>query len=313
MSDDVKNIVIIGTGPAGLTAAIYSARAMLNPVVFAGLQPGGLLTTTTDIENFPGFENGIGGFELMQTMEAQAKRFGALIVSDTIERVDFSARPFTLISGSGETVRAQSVIIASGARPRTLDLPGEAELFGGGGVSTCATCDGFFYREKIVAVAGGGDSACEEAVFLTRFASKVYLIHRRDALRASEIMQQRVFENKKIEVLWNTVPVRFISQNKKLTALAIKNVKTGETSDLPLSGFFYAIGHLPNVDFLKGAVSTDENGFIIADRRQMTNIPGVFTAGDVHDSQWRQAITAAGYGCAAAIAAERYLSDQAKG
>ncbi|MFH1378219.1 MAG: thioredoxin-disulfide reductase [Planctomycetota bacterium] len=313
MSDDVKNIVIIGTGPAGLTAAIYSARALLNPVLFAGLQPGGLLTTTFDIENFPGFENGIGGIELMQTMEAQAKRFGALIINDTIESVDFSARPFSLVTGSGETVRTQAVIIASGARPKTLDLPGEAELFGGGGVSTCATCDGFFFREKIVAVAGGGDSACEEALFLTRFASKVYLIHRRDALRASEIMQKRVFENKKIEILWDTIPVRFISQNKKLMALTIKNVKTGAGSDLSISGFFYAIGHLPNVDFLKGAIQTDENGFIIADRQQMTNIPGVFAAGDVHDSQWRQAITAAGYGCAAAISAERYLSDQSNG
>ena len=313
MNDDIETLVIIGTGPAGLTSAIYAARALLNPVVFAGLQPGGLLTTTTEIENFPGFENGIGGFELMQTIEAQAKRFGARVVNDTIERVDFSKQPFNLTTGAGETVRARSVIIASGARAKTLDLPGEAELFGGGGVSTCATCDGFFYREKVVAVAGGGDSACEEAVFLTRFASKVYLIHRRDALRASEIMQKRVFENKKIEVLWNTTPERFLSQNKKLTALAIKNVKTGVSSELPLSGFFYAIGHLPNVDFLNGAVQTDENGFIVADRQQRTSVPGVFTAGDVHDSQWRQAITAAGYGCAAAIAAERYLSELAKG
>jgi thioredoxin reductase (NADPH) len=312
MSDSTNNpnhhkVIILGSGPAGLTAAIYTARASLNPLLIHGPLAGGQLTTTTDVENFPGFPEGIMGPELMQLMEKQAVRFGTTIAVDTIVKADVTQRPIQLEGQSG-TYTCDSLIISTGAAPKYIGAQNERELLGYG-VSTCATCDGAFFRNKIITVVGGGDSACEEASFLTRFASKLYLIHRRDSLRASKIMQDRVLSNPKIEVLWNKGVVAVEGSKKDgVTALVLEDTKTKERSTLPADALFVAIGHTPNSHLFKGQLEMDENGYLLhkADSPE-TNVPGVFVSGDVQDHVFRQAITAAGSGCQAAIGAERYL------
>jgi len=305
----MRNVVIIGSGPAGYTAAIYTARALLEPLVVAGYQAGGQLMLTTEVENFPGFPEGIQGPELMERMRQQAERFGAEVVLKDATAVDFSTWPYRVQVGS-TWVEAKTVIIATGARPRMLEVPGEREWLGRG-VSTCATCDGAFFREQVVGVVGGGDSAIEEALFLTRFASQVYVIHRRDKLRASKIMQDRAFRNPKIAFLWNTVVEAIHGEpSKGVTGVTLRDTQTGERREFPLDGLFVAIGHVPNTDLFRGQVELDERGYIVVDRRLRTNKPGVFAAGDVVDFIYRQAITAAGMGCMAAIEAERYLSNE---
>jgi thioredoxin reductase (NADPH) len=302
-------VAIIGSGPAGLTAAIYAGRANLAPVLMHGPLPGGQLTTTTEVENFPGFPEGVQGPELMALMEKQATRFGAIIRQELVTEVDLAHRPFTLTTPQ-RTLTCDALIIATGATPRSLGIPGEKELTGFG-VSTCATCDGAFFRDEVIAVSGGGDSACEEANFLTRFASKVYLIHRRDELRASKIMQERVLKNPKIEVLWNTVVTEVQGQRPQgVTALTLKNAKSGELTTLPCAALFVAIGHTPNSGLFRDSLPLDENGYIVPNPNSATtSVPGVFVCGDVQDHVFRQAITAAGSGCMAAIEAERYLED----
>lgn len=303
-------VIIVGSGPAGLTAAIYAARASLSPLIIHGPLAGGQLTTTTDVENYPGFPEGIMGPDLMQLMEQQATRFGTTVAVDTIVKANLSQRPFTLTGQSG-TYTCDSLIISTGAAPKYIGAKNERELLGYG-VSTCATCDGAFFRNKVIVVVGGGDSACEEASFLTRFASKLYLIHRRDSLRASKIMQQRVFNNPKIEVLWNK-GVLSVEGSKKdgVTGLTLQDTITKEESLLPADALFVAIGHTPNSSLFQGQLDMDENGYLLhkPDSAE-TTIPGVFVSGDVQDHVFRQAITAAGSGCMAAIGAERWLEAQ---
>jgi thioredoxin reductase (NADPH) len=305
------HVVIVGSGPAGLTAAIYAARANLHPLVIEGEpsstsdQPGGQLMLTTDVENFPGFPDGIMGPELMVKFREQAVRFGAEFLTEKVTSVDFSERPFTL-SIRDRHVTADAVIVSTGAQSLMLGLEAESRLLGYG-LSTCATCDGFFFRGQEIAVAGGGDSAVEEATFLTKFASKVTLIHRRDTLRASKIMQDRAFNNPKIEIMWNTV-VEDLVGDSKLEGAVVRNVLTGEASTLPVTGLFVAIGHRPNTDLFKGVLEMEDNGYLITQPgTSYTNIPGVFACGDVQDHVYRQAITAAGSGCMAAIDCERWL------
>jgi len=310
---EVKKVVIIGSGPAGLTAALYTARANLKPLVFEGLQPGGQLTITTEVENFPGFENGIMGPELMEIMRKQAKRFGAELISKEIISVDFSKRPFKLVDSSKNEILTESVIIATGAKARLLDLPSEKEYMGYG-VSACATCDGFFYRGLKVLVVGGGDTAMEEANFLTKFASEVVIVHRRNEFRASKIMQDKVKANKKISFLLDSVVEEVLGETKDgkkyVTGAKIKNVKTGEISEVKCDGIFIAIGHEPNTSLFKEYIELDQNGFIITKPKSTaTNIPGVFACGDVQDHYYRQAISAAGTGCMAAIDAERFIDN----
>ncbi len=302
-------VIIIGSGPAGLTAGIYTARADLKPLIVAGLTFGGQLMLTTEVENFPGFPKGIMGPELMQGMIQQAERFGAELVYDDVTKVDFSKKPFTLEIGK-ETYTADSVIIATGASSIWLGLPSE-EKFRGKGVSSCATCDGFFFKDKEIIVVGGGDSAMEEASYLTKFASKVTIVHRRDAFRASKIMQERALNNPKISVMYNTVVEDFFG-DEKLTGVKLKDVNTGEAREMKIDGAFIAIGHNPNTALFKGQVETDEKGYVLKSGKDShfpmaTSVPGVFVAGDVHDHHYRQAVTAAGMGCMAAIDAERYL------
>ncbi|MCR8660061.1 thioredoxin-disulfide reductase [Paenibacillus endoradicis] len=299
--------VIIGTGPAGLTAAIYLARANMEPVVIEGWQPGGQLTTTTEIENFPGFPEGILGSELMSNMRKQAERFGATFKTGSVKSVDLSKRPFVLdVEGMGEVV-AESVIISTGASAKYLGIPGEQENIGRG-VSTCATCDGFFFRGKKIVMIGGGDSAMEEAGFLTRFASSVTLVNRRTELRASKIMQDRARDNEKIEWALNRTPVEVLANGMGVTGLKVLNNETGEEEVIETDGVFVAIGHTPNTGFLNGQITTDDHGYIVVKPgTATTNIPGVFACGDVQDSTYRQAITAAGTGCMAALEAERFL------
>jgi thioredoxin reductase (NADPH) len=302
----VHDVIILGSGPAGLTAAIYSARANLFPLVIDGSQPGGQLTITTDVENFPGFPKGIMGPQLIQEMRAQAERFGTQFLHGQVTRVDLTASPFRITVDDETQLESRTLIIATGASANLLGLPSESRLMGHG-VSTCATCDGFFFRGKEIAVVGGGDSAVEEATFLTKFATKVILIHRRDALRASKIMQDRAMKNDKITFQWNSVLEDVLGENV-VTGVRIRNVHTNQTEDIPLSGVFVAIGHTPNTSLFKGQIDMNEQGYIQAQPyRSITNIPGVFAAGDVQDSYYRQAITAAGSGCMAAIDAERYL------
>ena len=312
-------VVIIGSGPAGLTAAIYAARANLKPLVIEGEpssnsdQPGGQLMLTTDVENYPGFPEGIMGPQLMADMRAQATRFGAEIVTLKVSRADFSARPFAIWIGDPDTAEptytAEAVIVSTGARSVMLGLEAEQRLIGHG-LSTCATCDGFFFRDQEIAVVGGGDSAMEEAGFLTKFASKVTLIHRRDALRASKIMQQRAFDNPKIEFAWNSVVVDVVG-GTKVEALALRNTVTGEERDLPVTGVFIAIGHRPNTDLFTDQLDMDDAGYLVTGAdRSTTNIEGVFACGDVQDHTYRQAVTAAGSGCMAAIDAERWLESR---
>jgi len=303
-------LVVLGSGPAGYTAAIYAARAMLKPVVIQGTQPGGQMTITTDVENYPGFAEVIQGPWLMEQMQAQASHVGTEFIMDHIARVDLSRRPFRLEGDSGDVYTCDALIIATGAQARWLGLPSE-EKFKGHGVSACATCDGFFYKGKQVAVFGGGNTAVEEALFLTNFASKVTIVHRRDAFRAERIMQERLFKNPKIEVIWDSVlqEVTGSDNPKSVTGVTLKNVKTGKVTRLPVDGVFVAIGHAPATELFKGQLEMKDSGYLVtAPDSTRTSIPGVFAAGDVKDDIFRQAVTAAGMGCMAALEAERYLA-----
>jgi thioredoxin reductase (NADPH) len=307
----MEQVVIIGTGCAGLTAAIYAARSNLSPLVLTGAMPGGLLTTTSIVENYPGFPEGIDGYELMVRMQKQAERFGARIqVLRALEAADLSKRPFVL-TVDGERVETQTVIIATGASHRRLGLESE-HLLEKKGLTYCATCDGAWpvFRNQPLVVVGGGDSACEEALYLTRFASVIHLVHRRDTLRASKIMAARVLENPKIKPVWDSAVTEVLDvKQDKVTAVRLKNLKTNAQSVLPCAGVFVAIGHVPNTRLFRGVLDLDENGYIIPKRGAATNLPGVFVAGDCSDHKYRQAVTAAGSGCAAAIDAERYLAN----
>ena len=307
MPEDIRNVIVIGSGPAGFTAALYAARADLEPLVLKGLEAGGQLMLTTDVENYPGFADGILGPELMDQMEKQAQRFGAEILAVHVTEVDLSSRPFVVKAGD-QVWRAKTLIIATGATARWLDIPGEAKLRGRG-VSACATCDGFFFRDRELLVVGGGDTAMEEATFLTKFASKVTIVHRRDAFRASKVMQDRVFANDKIEVLWNAVLEEIVGEDAVTGAVA-RDVVTGETRTIAADGVFMAIGHDPTTALFREQLPVDENGYLIVQEPSTeTAVPGVFAAGDVTDHTYRQAVTAAGQGCKAAIDAERFLAE----
>jgi thioredoxin reductase (NADPH) len=305
----MEKVVIIGSGCAGWTAALYTARANLQPLVLTGQQPGGLLTTTSIVENYPGFPEGVDGYELMTRMQKQAERFGAKASFGMVEKATFSKRPFALVV-DGEKIEAETVIIATGASHRHLGVPGE-DLLETKGVTYCATCDGALpvFRNQPLVVVGGGDSACEEALYLTRFGSEIFLIHRRDALRASKIMSERALSNPKIKPVWNSVVTEVLDvKQDKVTGVKLKNLKTGTESVLDCAGVFIAIGHSPNTAIFKGQIEMDATGFIIPRKGTMTNVPGVFVAGDCSDHVYRQAVTAAGMGCAAAIDAERFLA-----
>jgi len=304
-SDIMHNVVIIGSGPAGLTAAIYSARANLSPLLIEGWQSGGQLTTTTEVENYPGFAKGIMGPELMKEMRSQAERFGTEFLTGDVSAVSFKNQPFTLTIDGERTIQAKTVILATGASAIQIGLPNEKRLTGHG-VSTCATCDGFFFRGKELIVVGGGDSAMEEATFLTKFATKVSIVHRRDKLRASKIMQDRAMKNEKISFLWNSV-VADILGTDVVTGVQLKNAVTGKVSEVACAGVFVAIGHKPNTALFHGHIEMDEKGYIRTHAGTATSVSGVFAAGDVQDSTYRQAVTAAGTGCMAAIDAERFL------
>ncbi|RIK08293.1 MAG: thioredoxin-disulfide reductase [Acidobacteria bacterium] len=316
MTEETHDLVIVGAGPAGLTAAIYAARGLLNPVVVegdlgpGGEQPGGQLMLTTEVENFPGFPDGVLGPELIDLFRKQAERFGARFVEGRAELsgTDDSRH---LVQVGSEAFRAQAVILATGASARMLDIPGESELLGMG-VSTCATCDGAFFRDREIAIVGGGDSAMEEALFLTRFASKVLVIHRRDELRASKIMQERAFAEEKIEFVWNSEVTEVLGENS-VEGVRLRNTATGDESTLDLSGLFIAIGHVPNTDFVKGVINLDENGYISTHERTRTSVEGIFAAGDALDHVYRQAITASAQGCMAAIDAGRWLESVSHG
>lgn len=303
----MRNVVIIGSGPAGLTAAIYVARANLSPLLIEGWQSGGQLTTTTEVENYPGFAKGILGPELMKDMRAQAGRFGTEFLTGDVSAVDFTKSPFTITVDGEQTIEAKTVIIATGASAIQIGLPNETRLTGHG-VSTCATCDGFFFRGKELVVVGGGDSAMEEAAFLTKFATKVSIVHRRDKLRASKIMQDRAMKNEKIAFIWNSV-VEDILGTDVVTGVRLKNVVTGKNTELPCAGVFVAVGHRPNTALFAGQLDMDPKGYIRTHEGTATSVPGVFAAGDVQDSKYRQAVTAAGSGCMAAIDAERFLEE----
>ena len=304
----VRNLVIVGSGPAGYTAAIYASRAQLNPVIYEGsVTAGGALMNTTEVENFPGFVDGVMGPDLMDSMRKQAKRFGAELITDDVVEMDLKGPIKTIKDGSGNTVQAKAVILATGSAYREIGLENEKRL-SGRGVSWCATCDGFFFREQVIAVVGGGDSAVEEATFLTKFATKVYLIHRRDSLRASKIMADRALSNPKIEMIWNSEVID-IKGADKVEGLRLRNTENGSESDLAVTGLFVAIGHIPRSELLTGQIDLDENGYVkVEGRSTRTNLDGVFACGDLVDHTYRQAITAAGSGCQAALDAEKFLS-----
>lgn len=305
-----EHVIILGTGPAGYTAAIYAARANLNPLVLEGEEPGGQLTLTTEVENFPGFPDAILGPTLMESMKKQAERFGARFLFGTASKVDLSQRPFT-VTADNKTYQTEALIIATGASAKLLEIPGESELIGHG-VSTCATCDGFFFKDKAIIVVGGGDSAMEEATFLTRYASSVTLIHRRDTLRASKVMQERARQNPKIKWMLNATPVAVVHDNNRVTGLEITHNDTGKTQVVPAEGLFVSIGHRPNTAFLNGQLDTDSIGYVKTQGESTaTSVAGVFACGDVADARYRQAITAAGTGCRAAMDAERWLEARA--
>lgn len=308
----MEDVIILGTGCAGLTAAIYTGRAQLNPLVLEGNQPGGQLTTTSEVENFPGFPDGIDGYMMMDNLRKQAARFGARYEHAKVDKIEIQGPVKKLYAGE-KVFQAKSVIVATGARPRLLGIPGEQEMYGGKGVTTCATCDGAFYRGMDVVVIGGGDSACEEALFLTRFCTKVTLIHRRDTLRASQIMADRATSHEKIEMAWNSAPVEILADETGLTrGIRVKDTQTGLEREIPCKGVFIAIGHIPNTDFVKGFLELDDEGYIVptAGSQVKTKYPGFYAAGDCVDHVYRQAITAAGMGCQAAIEVERWLAEQ---
>ena len=302
-------VAVLGSGPAGMTAALYLSRANIPPVVFGGQQPGGQLTITTDVDNYPGFPEGIMGPELMQRMKAQCERFGTEFVMDEIVEADLSSRPFKIKPGFGDAMEVDAIVVATGATARYLGLDNETRL-SGHGVSACATCDGFFFQNVPVAVVGGGDSAMEEATFLTKFASKVTIIHRRDTLRASKIMQERALNNDKCEFLWDSTVVDVLGDDK-VTGIRVQNLKTGEEQDLDMAGLFLAIGHTPNTQLFTGVLDMDDSGYLVTEAGSTnTNVEGVFAAGDVQDTVYRQAVTAAGSGCMAALDCERWLEAQ---
>ena len=307
----IREVIILGSGPAGYTAALYTARANLKPLVFTGLQPGGQLTITTDVENYPGFPNGIQGPEMMDLFRAQVARFGTELIDAQVERVDFSKRPFTVWS-DGKSHQSKSIIVATGASALLLGLPSE-QKFMGFGVSACATCDGFFFKGKRVIVVGGGDTAMEEATYLTRFCTEVIVVHRRDTLRASKIMQERARANDRIRFLWNSEVAEIVGQeNGKVTGVKLRDTATGAVTEMAIDGVFVAIGHKPNTEFLAGQMPLDAKGYVLVKPgSSYTSIEGVFAAGDVHDAVYRQAVTAAGSGCMAAIDCERWLEAQA--
>ena len=312
MSEQIERAecLIIGSGPAGYTAAIYAARADLKPIMYQGLQPGGQLTATTEVENFPGYPEGIQGPEMMEEFKKQAERFGTDIRWGLITEADLSKRPFRVKADDGKVLEAETLVIATGATAKWLGLESERK-YNGYGVSACATCDGFFYKGKDVAVVGGGDTAAEEATYLAKLCNKVYLIHRRDELRASKAMQNRVLKTKNIELLWNHTTEEILGDGKVVTGARLSNVLTGETKEINIDGFFVAIGHKPNSDLFRGVLDMDENGYLITKPDSTaTNIPGVFACGDVQDHVFRQAVTAAGTGCMAALEAERFLAAQ---
>ena len=306
--NQIENVLIIGSGPAGDTAALYAARADLKPLVIDGITPGGQLTITTDVENYPGFPEGVMGPELMFKFREQAERFGARYVNGSVTAVDFSKRPFRIEVDEEDNYYGKTVIISSGATARLLDIPGEAELMGRG-VSACATCDGFFFRDKDLVVVGGGDTAMEESTFLTKFASKVHVVHRRDQLRASRIMQERAFNNPKIDFVWDTVVEEILGVDEgEVKSVKLRNIKTDEVVVRPIDGVFMAIGHKPNTEPFVGHLDINENGYVITHDGTKTSVPGVFAGGDVQDWVYRQAVTAAGTGCMAAIDAEQFLT-----
>jgi thioredoxin reductase (NADPH) len=302
-----RKVIIIGSGPAGLTAALYTARANLKPLLIEGLEAGGQLMLTTMVENWPGFRDGIMGPDLMAEMRLQAERFGTEILQGNVNRVDLKGYPFSVAMGDGRTLTSDALIIATGASARWLEIGSDRKL-SGHGVSTCATCDGYFFRGKPIAVIGGGDSAMEEAIYLTRFATKVTVVHRRDSLRASKIMQDKAFANSKIEFIWDSdiAEIRDVGKGE-VSSIVVRNLKTGKQTEIPLDGVFIAIGHTPNTDLFRGQIELDETGYIKTHHGSRTSVPGVFAAGDVQDHIYRQAVTAAGSGCMAAIDAERYL------
>ena len=300
------DVIIIGAGPAGYTAGIYCSMARHDTLIISGLLPGGQLMNTTDVENYPGFEDGVMGPELMLTMRKQAERMKTTIIDDVVVNVDFRAKPFKVLTGS-EEYEAKAVIVCTGATPRKIGIEGE-QTFSGKGVSYCATCDGAFFRNQDIAVVGGGDTCMEEATFLTKFASRVHIIHRRDEFRASKIMQDRALSNENIEVHWNSV-IEDIKGDQKVQQIILKDTKTGENKTLEMGGVFVAIGHEPNTDLFKNQLEMDENGYIIQKENTQTSVKGVFTAGDVHDHRYRQAVTAAGFGCMSAIDVDKYLSE----
>ena len=300
------DVIIIGSGPAGFTAGIYTSRAKLKTLIISGSLPGGQLMTTSEVENYPGFPNGIFGPELMMNMRQQAERFATTIIDDEVLKVDFKKRPF-LISTHSETYEGRAILLCTGASPRKLGIDGEQE-FGGRGVSYCATCDGPFFKGEEIAVIGGGDTAIEEATFLTKFGKAVKIIHRRDFLRASKILQEKAFENSKIQFVWNNVVTR-IAGNKKIESIDLKNLTTGKTQNLSVGGLFVAIGHEPNTSIFKDQLELDGKGYVVLKENTRTSVEGVFAAGDVHDYRYRQAVTAAGFGCMAALDVEKWLSE----
>ena len=304
-----SKVVIIGSGPAGLTAATYAARANLEPLLIRGPQQGGLIATTSEVENYPGFPDGVNGYDLAEMMEKQAARFGTQFLDGYITSVDLSQRPFTLQTDEGVTITAETLIVSTGASPRKLGVPGEERL-ANRGVSYCATCDGAFFRNRSVVVVGGGNSALDEGLFLTRFVDKLYIVHRRDTLRADPILQERAFTNPKVEFIWDSTVDEVLGE-KSVESVRVRNLKTGEVTTLAAQGVFPYIGHIPNTALFKGQLATDEGGYLVTDGRTRTNIPGVFAAGDVTDHIYRQAITAAGEGCQAAMEATWFLDQVA--
>lgn len=306
----IENVIIIGSGPSGLTAGLYTARANLNPLLITGNEIGGQVAITYEVENYPGFPESLSGPDLVEKMQKQAEKFGCRIEYDYVDRVDFEQFPFTVHTANEMEYKAKAIIISTGASSRKLDVPGEKELTGRG-VSYCATCDGFFFRGREVVVVGGGDSAAEEALFLTRFASKVTLIHRRNSLRASQILQKRIFEHEKINVIWDTVITSINDDNGSgaVTSVSLQNIKTSATSTLPTGGVFIFVGHLPNSSLFEGKVAMDEESYLLTDKLMRTNIAGVFAAGEIQDKRFKQVATSVGQGCAAAMEVEKYLAD----